>query len=167
MPTANSEQVIIAAIVALSCLSCGCRSNSHLPLALPSFEAYPVADAGAEKYRYRRPLQRVSRTELPERGLYAYENGSFEADFAGLYKVISWGCGSPCQMHAVINIETSEILGMINSAYGGDYRLDSRLLLIDPREILLEYREHGLVNETRAYAIRQNTLYEIGSWAAW
>ena len=54
-------------------------------------------------------------------------------NFAGHYTVAEWGCGTSCQMHAVIDAKTGAIVGYgFGSALGAEYYLNSRLLILNP-----------------------------------
>src|SRR2546426_308539 len=53
-------------------------------------------------------------------------------NFAGHYTVGTWGCGSSCQSNVVLDAATGRIVASFNSSMGAAYRLDSRLLLVNP-----------------------------------
>ena len=54
-------------------------------------------------------------------------------DFAGAYTVVSWGCGTQCQQWAVVDARTGRVHGFpFDSGLGLDYRLDSRLVVVNP-----------------------------------
>lgn len=63
-------------------------------------------------------------------------------DFAGHYKVASWGCGTSCQMSAIIDLESGRIVEYaIGSALGLEYRVNSRLLIVNPPTRIAELSE--------------------------
>ncbi len=58
-------------------------------------------------------------------------------NFAGFYTLAEWGCGTSCQMHAIIDVRTGKIVAYnIPSAYGTSFRLNSRLLILNPSSAL-------------------------------
>src|SRR5262249_22084781 len=67
-------------------------------------------------------------------------NGAYAGpNFADHFTVVSWGCGSGCQSHAIVDARTGYVfmLPMI-TGYGVSYRRDSRLLVMDPAERCLD-----------------------------
>lgn len=136
---------------------------------LPAFADFPVAGVGREAVAgHAEP--RATRASLPERGRDALDAAPRVPDFAGHYRIVSWGCGSPCHVHAAVNVETGAIVAVLNSALDLAYRLDSRLILANPPEAIREVYddpETALVSETRAYVLERDTLYAVGAWSAW
>ena len=56
-------------------------------------------------------------------------------NFAGAFTIVMWGCGSPCQYLAVIDARTGALSKQtLQTATGATYRVDSRLLIVDPRQ---------------------------------
>jgi hypothetical protein len=104
------------------------------PRMLPQlrFEDYRVAHAALSR---RRPAAvdlasaeygRMYRTKLRE-GAAAGPN------FAGYYTVVMWGCGTGCQVVAVVDARTGRLSReTLLTANGVRYRRDSRLLFADP-----------------------------------
>ena len=56
------------------------------------------------------------------------------ANFAGHYIVTSWGCGSMCQMVAVINVLDGDVFFPFTASFGVCYRADSSLLISNPTD---------------------------------
>jgi hypothetical protein len=54
------------------------------------------------------------------------------ANFAQKYVVVTFGCGSSCQVNWIINKESGRVLGMVGTTYGAAYKKDSRLIMADP-----------------------------------
>lgn len=54
--------------------------------------------------------------------------------FAGHYIFATWGCGSPCQMHVLIDRRTGKIYDAPDSSVGSEFKKDSRMLIINPPE---------------------------------
>ena len=60
------------------------------------------------------------------------------------YKYASWGCGSPCQMIAIFNINNGKLVGTLNSSLSFLIKSDSRLIFLNPpseEKIDIEYRQ--------------------------
>jgi len=58
-------------------------------------------------------------------------------DFAGHLRVVSWGCGSNCHVFAFVDKKTGNVyIAPTVAALGAAYKLDSRLFVIDPPEML-------------------------------
>lgn len=54
-------------------------------------------------------------------------------NFAGAFTIVTWACGSSCQVSAVINARTGALSRqMLRTTNGVEYRRDSRLLIADP-----------------------------------
>jgi hypothetical protein len=59
-------------------------------------------------------------------------------NFAGHYTVVTWGCGSNCQIYAIVDAETGKIYGGVGDQMGAgldrgaSFRLDSTLFIADP-----------------------------------
>jgi hypothetical protein len=66
-------------------------------------------------------------------------------NFAGHFTIVTWGCGSDCYDIAVVDALTGRVwfapfTGSVDLAY----RLDSRLLVVDPKKIVEERFPNGL-----------------------
>lgn len=55
-----------------------------------------------------------------------------EADFAGKYKVVQWGCGTACQVNSLVNLETGQIIDGFTSSMGVEYKMNSTIFIVDP-----------------------------------
>ena len=116
--------LISSAILALSLLA-----GNQTP-ALPRFEDYPStamfsgrpAPVVLASARYGRTF----RTRLRE----VAQSGP---NFAGAFTVVTWGCGSSCQVNVVIDARTGSLSQqMLRTTNGLEYRRESRLLIADP-----------------------------------
>lgn len=56
------------------------------------------------------------------------------ANFAGHYIVTSWGCGSMCQMLAVVDVLNGDVFFPFTTSFGVCYRADSSLLISNPAD---------------------------------
>jgi hypothetical protein len=95
------------------------------------FEDYPAKDSSAKI----RPAP--VRLETAQYGqLYRTkirEGAARGPNFAGSYTVITWGCGTSCQILAVVDARTGQLSRQtLQLAQGARYRRNSTLLLADP-----------------------------------
>ncbi|KDN55730.1 hypothetical protein [Flavobacterium seoulense] len=70
-------------------------------------------------------------------------------NFAGKFTLITWGCGSPCQGGVIINRINGNIYDDYSTAYGSDFKKDSKLIImnsgiIDTETKLIPF--HTIVN---------------------
>jgi hypothetical protein len=80
-------------------------------------------------------------------------------NYAGELTVVRWGCGSPCESVAIVSAPTGRILAILQTCGGLAFRLDSRLLVADPREPDAEYPP---LCATRSYRWTGQRLQSIG-----
>ena len=95
-----------------------------IPSEYPAEELYkgPVASINFDTY----PDALNFRTVM-ERGM---EGG---VNFAGRYNFMSWGCGTSCEEHALVDAKTGRIIVFgLASSYGADFTKESRLLVLNP-----------------------------------
>jgi hypothetical protein len=59
-------------------------------------------------------------------------NNQTRPNFAGHYIIVSWGCGSPCQMNAIIDMKSGKAVDFIVTSIGLCFNCDSYLLILDP-----------------------------------
>ena len=65
------------------------------------------------------------------------------ADFAGFYVAASWGCGSPCQQWALIDLRDGKVyFAPFTTSLGGSYSINSRLFVADPSKAITEFRKN-------------------------
>jgi hypothetical protein len=102
---------------------------------LPSFDSFPPAfsyNGVPAKVNLTSPWwARRFRTKLRE--------GAKEGpNFDGHYTLIFWGCGSSCQMHAVVDAVTGRVFpDRLATSIDLDYRRESSLLIADPVSTLI------------------------------
>lgn len=53
-------------------------------------------------------------------------------NFAGIYTVVEWGCGTNCQQVAVINARTGRVSDWLTTELGSNYQIDSMLFVKNP-----------------------------------
>ena len=107
----------------------------------PVFEAFPVNTAGDSR-NYTARVLLTSRLARRYRTVLSSE-GTKEPNFAGHYRVVTWGCGTDCRGFAIVNRKTGGVFTPPSIEYvagvtGNDeprigFRLDSRLLVVAGR----------------------------------
>lgn len=64
------------------------------------------------------------------------------ADFAGFYVAASWGCGSPCQQWALIDLRDGKVyFAPFTTSLGGSYSINSRLFVADPSKAIADFQK--------------------------
>jgi hypothetical protein len=115
------------------------------------------------------PIARMFRTRL--------RKGSSEGpNFAGHYALVWWGCGNECGRLLAVDVCTGKVYGTagisgtsetVASSRGVDFRVDSRLLIIDspcPKNDCNPFVSVGLVEEfIDYYVMEKNGLKLIHS----
>lgn len=104
------------------------RDLALLPEDAPRFDDYPVAEV------YRGRPAAVDLDSLPgsRRFRTNIRNGAAEGpNFAGDLTIITWGCGTSCQMSVLVEARSGRIIGSFGTASGTLYDLHSRLLVVD------------------------------------
>lgn len=83
-------------------------------------------------------------------------------NFAGVYTVVSWGCGTACQLSAIIRSETGEIVEFgILSSFGVQYATSTKLFAVNPRDRLDVAGEHAPRVASDYYLFEDDTLRHI------
>lgn len=74
--------------------------------------------------------------------------------FAGRFAVSEWGCGSNCQNHAIVDVETGLVIAYgPQTEFGIDYSLESTLLVTNPVKNLPEFPNSAYETETVALSV--------------
>ncbi len=69
----------------------------------------------------------------------ALSRGAAEGpNFARHYTVVTWGCGTMCQQLRIVDARTGQVYEGPISMLGVEYRLDSRLLVVNPPQAVRE-----------------------------
>ena len=98
----------------------------------PAFESYPASQAD-------NVLTAIDFSSHPDaedfktRLEYSLNTA---ANFAGHYIVTSWGCGTMCQMVAIIDVLNGEVFFPLTSSLGVCYQTNSALLITNPLDEL-------------------------------
>jgi hypothetical protein len=85
-------------------------------------------------------------------------------NFAEHYTIISWGCGTMCQVVAIVDNRDGAVYFPITSTLGIDFRIDSNLLIVDPSwKIQENFGEYEIPDwaHPRYYIWENNSLIEI------
>jgi len=85
-------------------------------------------------------------------------------NFAEHYTIISWGCGTMCQVVAIVDNRDGAVYFPITSTLGVDFRIDSNLLIVDPSwKIQENFGEYEIPDwaHPRYYIWENNSLIEI------
>lgn len=74
--------------------------------------------------------------------------------FAGKFTVAEWGCGSNCQEHAIVNVETGLVIAYgLQTEFGVEYTLEDTLFVTNPVGKLPPLSDSAFETETTALAI--------------
>jgi hypothetical protein len=57
-------------------------------------------------------------------------------NFAGHYCFAWWGCGSPCQDGAVVDLRTGKVYHSLTASLGFEFKRNSRLVIVNPGETI-------------------------------
>ena len=142
----------ILLIAAAGCLSCG-RSQTpssaqRTPKIAPRFEDYPADPL------YRGPVAKP-RLDTPDSRNYRTAIRQAAArgpQFAGHYAVASWGCGTSCQLHAIIDVQSGAVcMTDLQTALDVEFRLDSRLFIKNKPELARQWCMEGSALEPTSW----------------
>lgn len=97
---------------------------------LPDFKTYRAdcvyAGKAAEINFNSNPQFKLFRTVIRQ----GYKNKKL--NFAGHYCFVWWGCGSPCQQSAIIDLKTGYIYDGLSAGSGYKFKKDSRMVVVNP-----------------------------------
>jgi hypothetical protein len=83
-------------------------------------------------------------------------------NFAGHYTVMTWGCGTECQMHTILDAKTGRFVKFgYGSSIGLRHSVKSRLLVVNPNENALVESSPFLPGTLRHYSLFERTYVEI------
>nr|MBA4160030.1 hypothetical protein [Gemmatimonadota bacterium] len=102
----------------------------------PRFEDYPTGKVqGIEKPA---PVDLSSHPDARQFRTALSRGAAEGPNFAGHYTVVSWGCGTMCQQLRIVDARTGRVHEGPISLLGVEYRLDSRLLVVNPPQAVRE-----------------------------
>src|SRR5882672_4908831 len=83
-------------------------------------------------------------------------------NFAGHYTVVTWGCGTECQMHAILDGRTGQFISFgCGPSMGLRYTLKSRLLVVNPSENGVVERGPFLADMLRHFGLFERIYLEL------
>lgn len=103
-------------------------------------------------------LARMYNTRITE--TYSSEG----VNFAGHYCFVSWGCGSPCKMSAIVDAQTGKVYPGPNGTLGYTFKTDSRMVLLNkPEDGSVFFPKAGYYDSTILYAIPEIWVWNEGT----
>ncbi len=72
-------------------------------------------------------------------------------NFAGKFCFVYWGCGSPCQISAVVDMESGIVYNGLPSALGYEFKKDSKILIVNPPDSSGYYPKNTWVDYPTEY----------------
>lgn len=99
------------------------------------------------------------------------EASKLPPDFNGKYKIASFGAGTMAHGFFIINLETGVVTEGQTFEYSLDYSIDSKLIISNPKEVILDYWKDELAEDeeiprwsiTHYYLFEDDQLMEIDS----
>ncbi len=94
------------------------------------------------------------------------------ANFNGHYAVITHGCGSPCQINWIVDVNDGRVLGSFSSSLGAEYRIDSALIAsnlasdeqlsaeVEVEALYIENIEFLAIKDGKIISIKDLKIYE-------
>lgn len=82
--------------------------------------------------------------------------------FLSCYRFIKWNCGNACQMFAILDYHSGEVIDVLNSSLGFAFKPNSRLIIINPpsqTKVGIIYR--NTYGEPKAYEFKKGKFREI------
>ena len=109
-------------------------------------------------------LKLDSLSELPKETIekITTQFDTMTTNYGTCYKIITWDCGSPCQMLGLFKAETGQLVGKLNASYGFDYRQNSSLIIVNPPiEQHLNLQKRKLLGEPEFYKVENDMISKI------
>ncbi len=90
------------------------------------------------------------------------EASRMQPDFNGKYKIAQFGAGTMANSFFIINLETGVVTGGFAFEFALDYSIDSKLIIRNPKETILDYWKDGLKDgeEIPGWCITEYYLFE-------
>jgi len=99
--------------------------------------------------------------DTQENILHQY-NKEKQPNFASHYLIVSWSCGSPCQMNAIFDVQTGKVVSIINTSVGLIYKPDSYLILKNPpRNAAYDKSYREIIGEPQFCIFKDSKITEI------
>jgi hypothetical protein len=78
------------------------------------------------------------------------------------YKIVSWGCGTGCQMILVINILNGKVIKSFTSSLGYEFDPMSRLLILNPpKETLIDSNYRNTFGHPEVWELKNEIFNKI------
>jgi hypothetical protein len=108
-------------------LNVSAQARKNLP---PRFEDFAVV----ERFKGRpAPVNLRSHRQARRFRTVLRDGAKKGPNFAGHYTVTYWGCGTECIIFGITDARRGKVyIAPFNAGYGLDYRIDSRLLVVNP-----------------------------------
>ena len=118
-------------------------SSSYGSQKLPDFSYYRVKETDIMQGKPK-PVDLSSYEGAKKYKTRLNEGAKAGPNFAGHYRIVSYGCGTQCQDNWVIDEQTGKIIDRFESVIGSKYELESTLLIINPpdEDFKKAYDEH-------------------------
>lgn len=127
---------------------------------LPRFEAFPADSLFTDKPA---PVDLSSNPEAPWYRTVLRTGAAEGPNFAGHLTVVSWGCGTGCQVNAVVDARTGYVYPQtLVTKQGVEHRLESRLLIADPYDPELAPEDCPSCVTTAGYVWRSGRFEPVG-----
>ncbi|MEQ9550042.1 MAG: hypothetical protein RIM23_10530 [Coleofasciculus sp. G3-WIS-01] len=125
----------------------------------PDFQDYPATDSFSGTPA---PVDLTSHPQARRFRTVLRQGAKQGPNFAGKYTVVTWGCGTSCQVVGIINAETGSVYILDRPAEAGvKFQLDSRLLVVNPPENFPDNEPDWM--ETRYYVWDGTQLTEVSA----
>ena len=107
----------------------------------PRFEDFPVSERFEDAPV---PVDLSSHPDAQNFQTRLTEGAKEGPNFAGLYTVIEWGCGTGCQNYALVDAKTGAVyFPSMNTSLGAEFRIDSNLFIANHPKYVEEARQAG------------------------
>jgi hypothetical protein len=129
----------------------------------PSFESFPVEKISCNSSV---PVNLSNNPNASKFRTVLTEGAKQGVNFAGHYTIVTWGCGTSCQVLAVIDRQTGQVyFPEIVASVGFDYQIDSSLLIVNPfqnlQKVPEEYR--NAYGQTTYYKWENNRFISLSN----
>jgi hypothetical protein len=72
-------------------------------------------------------------------------------NFAGHFCFVYWGCGSPCKLSAVVDLNTGIVYNGLSSEIGYEFRKNSKLMIVNPPDSSRWFNKNVLWQQPSQY----------------
>jgi hypothetical protein len=129
-----------------------------------SFESFPVEKIICNSSA---PINLSNNSNAYKFRTVLTEGAKQGVNFAGHYTIVTWGCGTSCQVLAVIDRQTGQVyFPEIVASVGFDYKIDSSLLIVNPSQNLQKVPEQyrQTYGETTYYKWENNQFIPLSNF---